>query len=188
MPSKQPLVVSGDYLFCAEPPPLEEVLAYVDCQVSHQHDVRLVFNEDAWSDRYGWSFDAVVESVKAHVRARGYCKTYQFWTTHVLYADAALIKGRLTQEGPPTGCHCSAFWEFETEQDAPKCELPAPRENAFKYEPPEFCLVCFEVPPDTRVMPCEHVVCCKRCSDVLKTSRHATVCILCRNPIESVLD
>ena len=50
----------------------------------------------------------------------------------------------------------------------------------------ETCMVCFERPPDTFVKPCIHQVCCRECSDRLKETANATLCIMCRGKIESV--
>ncbi len=49
------------------------------------------------------------------------------------------------------------------------------------------CVVCLEKPADTLVLPCQHQVCCKACSDKLKTTPNAHICVVCRQPITDVL-
>lgn len=50
------------------------------------------------------------------------------------------------------------------------------------------CMVCWTNPPNTMVLPCEHVVVCKQCSDGLKNTADSQTCIRCRNPIVYVCD
>jgi hypothetical protein len=50
------------------------------------------------------------------------------------------------------------------------------------------CCVCYERPANTIVLPCEHVVCCKQCSDQLQYTPNARLCIKCRQPIKHILD
>jgi hypothetical protein len=50
------------------------------------------------------------------------------------------------------------------------------------------CMVCWTNPPNTRVLPCEHVVVCKQCSDGLKNTADSQTCVRCRNPIVYVCD
>jgi hypothetical protein len=49
------------------------------------------------------------------------------------------------------------------------------------------CVVCLERRADTLVLPCQHQVCCRSCSDQLKTTPNAHVCVVCRQPITDVL-
>lgn len=49
------------------------------------------------------------------------------------------------------------------------------------------CMVCFERPPSTLVLPCMHVVVCAQCSQHLRSQRDAKTCLRCRRPIERVL-
>ena len=50
------------------------------------------------------------------------------------------------------------------------------------------CMICFTNRPDTMVLPCEHVVVCKECSDQLKHTNDARICVRCRRHITHVLD
>lgn len=50
------------------------------------------------------------------------------------------------------------------------------------------CMICLENVPDTMVLPCEHNVVCKSCSDKLRETNDAKICVRCRREIEYVLD
>jgi hypothetical protein len=54
-------------------------------------------------------------------------------------------------------------------------------------EPAVVCVVCLDKQADTLVLPCQHQVCCRACSDKLKTTADAYLCIVCRQPITEVL-
>jgi hypothetical protein len=54
-------------------------------------------------------------------------------------------------------------------------------------EEPVTCIVCMEKPADTLVLPCNHQVACRACSDRLKSTPNAHKCILCRQSITSVV-
>lgn len=49
------------------------------------------------------------------------------------------------------------------------------------------CVICLERRADTMVLPCEHVVCCRECSQRLRETPNARVCVYCRQPIKAVL-
>lgn len=49
------------------------------------------------------------------------------------------------------------------------------------------CMVCLEHKADTMVLPCQHQVACRGCSDRLRDTPNAHKCIMCRQPITSVL-
>lgn len=75
--------------------------------------------------------------------------------------------------------------EAETE------EGPEPKRRKEKEEEENKdvdCVVCMETKADTRVKPCLHVVVCRACSDKLKDSPNARLCVFCRQPIESIED
>jgi hypothetical protein len=55
-------------------------------------------------------------------------------------------------------------------------------------EPVDMCMVCLEAAPATMVLPCEHCVACKKCSDELKDTINKDKCIYCRRSITDVLD
>jgi hypothetical protein len=51
----------------------------------------------------------------------------------------------------------------------------------------ENCMVCLSVTPNTKALPCEHVVVCEECSrNLSRTADHKT-CVRCRKPIERVM-
>lgn len=52
----------------------------------------------------------------------------------------------------------------------------------------ELCLVCYENKPDTMVLPCRHVVACRKCSEGLRGSLNARKCIKCRGAIETIIE
>lgn len=49
------------------------------------------------------------------------------------------------------------------------------------------CYVCLDAPPETVVLPCGHFVVCNKCSEALKNTADARVCVRCRRPIETIL-
>lgn len=65
------------------------------------------------------------------------------------------------------------------------CDLPKEEEKVFDEE---LCLVCYENKPDTMVLPCRHVVACKKCSEGLRDSLNARKCIKCRAHIENIIE
>lgn len=64
-------------------------------------------------------------------------------------------------------------------------DLPEKEEKVFEEE---LCLVCYENRPDTMVLPCRHVVACKKCSESLRGSLNARKCIKCRCYIENIIE
>lgn len=50
-----------------------------------------------------------------------------------------------------------------------------------------FCCVCLSNRANTLVLPCQHCVVCKECSEELKSSLNAKKCVYCRTLIEEVL-
>jgi hypothetical protein len=51
----------------------------------------------------------------------------------------------------------------------------------------ENCMICLSVTPNTRALPCGHVVVCEECSrNLSRTADHKT-CVRCRQPIERVM-
>ena len=55
-------------------------------------------------------------------------------------------------------------------------------------EEDNLCVVCLERHATTMAWPCECVCVCQTCSDDLKHTLNAKVCIWCRKPITHVLD
>jgi len=49
------------------------------------------------------------------------------------------------------------------------------------------CCICMDKPADTMVLPCMHRSVCRSCSERLKTTHDAHVCVRCRQPLEHVL-
>ncbi len=49
------------------------------------------------------------------------------------------------------------------------------------------CVVCLSDAADTTVLPCQHSVVCSACSEKLKTTPDAKICIQCRKPLTSIL-
>ncbi len=54
--------------------------------------------------------------------------------------------------------------------------------------PVEECVICMEEAPSTMVLPCNHCVVCRKCSEKLQATSDAKTCIYCRQPITHVLD
>jgi hypothetical protein len=54
-------------------------------------------------------------------------------------------------------------------------------------EAPKLCEVCMDAPVETMVLPCEHYVVCRACSDKLRATPDAHVCIQCRRGITQVV-
>lgn len=50
------------------------------------------------------------------------------------------------------------------------------------------CMICMDAEPNTMVLPCEHRVVCKKCSDGLKGTNDHHTCVRCRRHISYVLD
>ena len=61
------------------------------------------------------------------------------------------------------------------------------KDNEKNEEDDNLCLICMENVANTMVMPCEHVVVCKQCSDKLKNTNDKNTCVKCRRPITHVL-
>lgn len=49
------------------------------------------------------------------------------------------------------------------------------------------CIVCLVKPANTMVLPCEHIVVCKSCSDALRGTLNEKRCVKCRDAITDVL-
>jgi hypothetical protein len=56
-----------------------------------------------------------------------------------------------------------------------------------KEEEVETCMICLDAPPNTLVLPCQHCVVCKACSQGLKKTPDANKCVRCRKDIVDVL-
>jgi hypothetical protein len=50
------------------------------------------------------------------------------------------------------------------------------------------CMICFDRPPNTMVLPCEHCVVCKECSIGLKNTNDHHTCVRCRRRITHILE
>lgn len=91
-------------------------------------------------------------------------------------ADAVNGTADLTQEestAPPEDEHPSS---------------PSKRQKlAEEEEDPNLCMICWDRPSNTLVLPCEHVVVCTECSEGLRATADARTCVRCRNPITEVL-
>jgi hypothetical protein len=48
------------------------------------------------------------------------------------------------------------------------------------------CMICYSATPNTKVMPCGHVVVCDKCSRALGGTADHSTCVRCRRPIEFV--
>lgn len=55
-------------------------------------------------------------------------------------------------------------------------------------EDEDICMICLSNKPDTMVLPCEHCVVCKECSNKLKYTNDKNICVRCRRPITRILD
>lgn len=51
----------------------------------------------------------------------------------------------------------------------------------------ELCMICMERPPNTLVLPCQHCVVCKECSEKLGDTPVAKKCVRCMRSITSIL-
>lgn len=51
----------------------------------------------------------------------------------------------------------------------------------------EGCIICNSAPIETLVLPCGHSVVCKECSNQLKNTNNAKLCIYCRQEITDVI-
>lgn len=51
----------------------------------------------------------------------------------------------------------------------------------------QICMICLDVPANTMVLPCQHVVVCKSCSNNLRQTNDRRTCCYCRCPITFVL-
>jgi hypothetical protein len=60
-------------------------------------------------------------------------------------------------------------------------------EAAFADVSPETCHICMDELADTMVLPCQHQVVCRQCSDKLKHTADAKKCVRCRRPITEIL-
>lgn len=49
----------------------------------------------------------------------------------------------------------------------------------------DVCVACLECPPDTRLLPCGHVVTCSRCLDNAARAGLQRRCFLCRQVVTS---
>ena len=50
------------------------------------------------------------------------------------------------------------------------------------------CVICFDRPKNTTVLPCRHFCLCSECADqLLRQQRQGRSCPICRNPVESLL-
>ena len=67
----------------------------------------------------------------------------------------------------------------------PSTQTPAPAPPS--PDPSDLCCICLERPPDTFVLPCQHQVVCRACSEALKATPNAFVCVICRQAITEVL-
>ena len=52
---------------------------------------------------------------------------------------------------------------------------------------PDTCMICMDLPADTLVLPCGHVVVCRACSVRLRDTNDALICCACRCPIGEIL-
>lgn len=50
------------------------------------------------------------------------------------------------------------------------------------------CVICLTEPRDTTVLPCRHLCMCAECAHHLRDQTTGTVCPICRNPVESLLE
>jgi hypothetical protein len=71
------------------------------------------------------------------------------------------------------------------EEDA-VAEPPAKKPRLDHEDEDNECVICMDKKPDTLVLPCMNCVVCRACSEQLKTTGDARVCVKCRRPIDSV--
>ena len=80
-------------------------------------------------------------------------------------------------------------WSCFKESQSPKESLESleSHESSEQVETME-CMICLDSQANTMVLPCEHCVVCKDCSDKLVFTNDAKICVRCRRPITHVLD
>jgi hypothetical protein len=64
--------------------------------------------------------------------------------------------------------------------------VPDETPNTFVPDEAE-CMICYSARPNTKVMPCGHVVVCDQCSHALVGTADHHTCVRCRRPIERVI-
>jgi len=149
----------------------------IDKCVTEGLDLRLVFDENT-ND-----YEQARLIAKPHIKANGYHEVYEFWYDGCNYGGEDYIRGRPIK--PDNGrrggsCWASGVWTFN-DVESPKEQRGAP-----VPERADECVVCQDAPPDTLVIPCNHVVVCHDCSDALAGTPNAHVCVVCRQPIEGI--
>lgn len=167
-----------------------------------------------FDDSTGEYHEAVV-MVRRYAVLHGYHQVYEFWYDGCNQQGIDMIRGRPIRpdNGPTYGtCWRSTAWTFDDDEveqifaeererlaelarvQQDDAELarslsseevrPAP---AADQGGEDGCLVCFDAPAETLVMPCGHAVACRACSQTLAAGPNRTLCILCRGLIGEIL-
>ena len=71
-------------------------------------------------------------------------------------------------------------------EDADASERPTKKRRLSDDEGEDECVICLDKKPDTLVLPCMHCVVCHTCSEKLKKTADARVCVKCRRPLDSI--
>lgn len=85
--------------------------------------------------------------------------------------------------------HASPVGEAPTNLPTGEASTNPPAKDTYmqQFVPDEpVCLICYENKPNTKVMPCGHVVVCETCSRHLSKTADHDICIRCRRPIEFI--
>lgn len=149
----------------------------IDKCVTEGLELRLVFDDD--TDDY----ERAKRIAKPYIKANGYHEVYEFWYDGCNYGGEDYIRGRLIKpdgERRPGTCWMSGVWTFDD------VELPEEQRGDPVPERAEECVVRHDAPPDTLVVPCNHVVACHNRSDALVGTPNAHMCVVCRQPIEGI--
>lgn len=83
----------------------------------------------------------------------------------------------------------SCIKELITQLNKKHCKDPTPsQQQQQQQQEEETCAICYENPPDTMVLPCEHNIVCKSCSKELRGTPNADKCVYCRQEITHILE
>ncbi len=70
-----------------------------------------------------------------------------------------------------------------------KKEVDVDNRSSFREAEKEdnICMICLDNKADTMVLPCNHIVVCKVCSNNLQKTPDNKICVQCRRPISEVM-
>ena len=148
-------------------------------------------NSHNWTTPEGKAFARALQPLfeDAHddPRLRGHyaCIFKRYGLTPRLFADDGTLVPACAED-------CDATLRVEgTGISAPMTVTISPALNPRPASPtssthPE-CMICFERPPNTLVLPCQHCVVCRQCSVQLRSTADRDRCVQCRREIDEVV-